>query len=89
VNEEALALLASDALTLALRVAAPALIACVVAALVLGFFQASMQAQDASIGFAPKLVAVAAALFTYRTFMGDELVRFSTQMFAHVAQITH
>lgn len=88
-NDAALALLASDALYLALRVAAPAVIACVVAALLIGLFQASAQSHDPSVGFVPKLAAVAAALLLSRAFMGDELMQFSAQVFQHVAQVAH
>ena len=86
-NYAALALLASDALYLALRVAAPAILACIVAGLLVGFFQASTQSHDASVGFVPKLVAVAVALLLCRAFMGAQLVHFSTQVYQYVAQV--
>ena len=82
-----LVLLASDALYLALQLAAPALIACLVVGLAMGFVQASTQAHDASVGFVPKLAAVGGTLILARAFIGSELVHFSTRIFQHIAQV--
>jgi flagellar biosynthetic protein FliQ len=81
----ALALLAQDALYLALRLAAPCVLAAALAGLLVGLFQAATQAQDASLGFVAKLTLVAVALFLTRSFMTDELMRFSSELSRHVA----
>jgi flagellar biosynthetic protein FliQ len=87
VDDQALAQLAVDALYLALRLAGPALAACVVTSLVVGFLQAATQAHDSSLNFVPKLAAVGGTLLLCQAFLADELVHFSAQIFHHVAQV--
>jgi flagellar biosynthesis protein FliQ len=82
-----LAAAATDALRLALALALPALIASFTLSLLLAFFEILTQGQDASLGFAPRLLAVAVTLFLGREFMASELVGFTTQLFAGIAQL--
>ncbi len=86
-SPDALARLATNALYLSLRLAAPVLLACALAALVIGMFQAATRAEDPSLGFVSKLVFAAAAVFFARAFMTNELLHFSAQLFHQVAQV--
>lgn len=80
--------LGADALALALRLALPALGACLLAGVVVGFVQGATRAQDASLGFLPKLAAVSGALLLSRAFLGHELSVFCAQIFQHIAAVS-
>ncbi|HEX2679499.1 MAG TPA: flagellar biosynthetic protein FliQ [Polyangiales bacterium] len=84
---DALARLAADTLWLALRLAAPAALACVLAALLVGLFQAATQAHDGSTSFVAKLALAGCALFATRELLAHELLRFSASVLHQVAQV--
>jgi flagellar biosynthesis protein FliQ len=76
-----------DALHLVLRVTAPVLLACLVAALLSSLVQAVTQAHDTSVGFVARWFAVGAALFASREFIARELLGFSTRMLHAMSQL--
>ena len=76
-----------EALKLALWLSAPALLACVIAAAVIGVFQAATQVSEPSLGFVPKLCAVLAALWFTRTFMSEALVGFAGRVLREMARL--
>jgi flagellar biosynthetic protein FliQ len=82
-----LAAIVVDALRLVLWLTAPALGACVIVSLLMGVFQTATQANDASLGFVPKLFAVAFALFLSRDFLTHELIGFSSRVWLDMARI--
>jgi flagellar biosynthetic protein FliQ len=82
-----LALLAEQTLYLALRLAAPCLLAVAVAGVCAGLLQAATQAGDPSLGFVTKLAAGAAALFFCHGFISHELMRFMAEVVARIAQV--
>ncbi|HKP60988.1 MAG TPA: flagellar biosynthetic protein FliQ [Polyangiales bacterium] len=82
-----LADVATDALRLVLALALPALVVSFVVSLLVSFFEMLTHVQDGVLAFAPRLVAVGAALFLGREFMAGELLRFTTQLFARIAQL--
>lgn len=82
-----LADVATDALRLVLALALPALVVSFVVSLIVSFFEMLTHAQDSALAFAPRLVAVGAALFFGREFMAGELARFTAQLFARIAQL--
>ena len=69
-----------EALTLALVVSAPALVASFVVGGVAGIVQAATQVQDPVLGFVPRLLAVAAALVVFGGWMGTRLVTFTSTL---------
>jgi flagellar biosynthesis protein FliQ len=82
-----LAHLAEQALRLALALSLPALLACLAVSLVLSFFQLTAQGQDASLGFVPRLFAVAGALFVGHAFMASELAQFTSAVFVGIREL--
>lgn len=79
--------LAAEALYLVLWVSAPALLVSLVVGFVVGLLQALTQVQDQTLGFVPKLVAVAAALAITGGWMGSELVRFTETLWLSIPQL--
>jgi flagellar biosynthetic protein FliQ len=72
--------LASDALRLALTLALPALLASVVISFALSLFELA-RGHEASLGFVPKLCAVALVLLLCRAWLGRELTAFASELF--------
>ena len=78
-----------EALQLVLRLIAPVLVACLAAAVLTSVLQAATQANDASLSFVPRWLAVALALYLSGDFVAHELLGFSTRMFAAMARLGH
>jgi len=76
-----------DGMQMALWLAAPALIASVIAGLVMGFAQAATQVQDAALSFVPRLLAVGLALAMSAAWMTAKLVAFTTGLWRTLALI--
>jgi flagellar biosynthetic protein FliQ len=81
------AAVATDALRLALALALPALVASFTLGLLLALFELLTQAQDATLAFVPRLIAVAVTLFLGREFMASELVHFTADLFGRITQL--
>ncbi len=82
-----LATLAADSIRLALTLALPALIAAFAVGTVLALFDLATQGQDVSVGFVPRLLAVALVLFVGREFLSAELVRFTSDVFHTISLV--
>ena len=74
--------LTAETLFLVLLVSAPTLLVSLAVGLVVGLLQAMTQVQEQTLAFVPKLVAVALTLAVTGTWMGGELVRFTTKLWA-------
>jgi len=72
---------ARDGLMLALVLAAPALLAALFVALVVGVLQAATQVHESTISFVPKLLAVSVALLLSGPWMGAQILRFTDRVF--------
>jgi type III secretion protein S len=80
--------LGREALVLVLVVSAPPLAAALVTGLVVGVLQAATQIQDPSVGVAPRLLAVMAALGVSGPWIAAQVVRFAArclELFPRVA----
>lgn len=75
------------ALRLSLSLALPMLLAALVVGGLVAFFQAATQAQDASIGFVPKLCAVGLAIFLSAGSASQQLQQFATRVFSSIAEV--
>jgi flagellar biosynthesis protein FliQ len=75
-----------QALQLALWLSLPALGAAVIAGAISGALQAATQVQDAALGFVPRLLAVALALFLSAAFMGERLTAFTSALWRGLPQ---
>jgi type III secretory pathway component EscS len=80
---------AVDAAYLALRLAAPAVLAVAAVGFVMGVVQTAAQSSDASLGFAAKLAAAGTALFFTQAQLSDELLRFSGALFRQIVLVAH
>ncbi|HEX4352464.1 MAG TPA: flagellar biosynthetic protein FliQ [Polyangiales bacterium] len=83
------AALVVDALRLTLWLVAPALGACLVTSIVMSIVQTASQANDASVGFVPKLLAVGVTLFLTRDLLARELTGFSLRVISEMARLGH
>jgi len=76
-----LARLASEALSLALWVSAPALAASLVVGLIVAIGSAATQVQDAALAQVPKMAVVAIVLLSMGGWMSDEIATFTRELF--------
>jgi flagellar biosynthetic protein FliQ len=76
-----------DALSLALLLSAPALLAAAAAGLVSGVLQGATQVQDASLSLVPKLFAVALTLLLLGPLLGERLVGFTAELWSSLAEL--
>jgi flagellar biosynthetic protein FliQ len=76
-----LARLASEALSLALWVSAPALAASVVMGLIVAIGSAATQVQDSALAHVPRLAVVAIVLLSMGGWMSEEITTFTRELF--------
>lgn len=69
-----------DAIWLTIQLCGPILLVGLVVGVVIGLFQALTQIQEATLVFAPKIIAIFAALLLFLPFMGSLLTSFMHQI---------
>ena len=74
-----------DAIWLTVQLAAPVLIVGLVVGVVIGLFQALTQIQEATLVYAPKIVAIFISLLIFLPFMGSLMSRFMTEIAARIS----
>jgi flagellar biosynthetic protein FliQ len=74
-----------DAIWLTIQLVAPILIVGLVVGVVIGFLQALTQIQEATLVFAPKILAVFLALLVLLPLMGALMAGFMRQIAARIA----
>ena len=74
-----------SALWLTIQLSAPMLIVGLVVGVVIGLFQALTQIQEATLVFAPKIVAVFISLLVFLPIMGALMSGFMTEIVARIA----
>ncbi len=74
-----------DAIWLTLQLSAPVLIVGLVVGVAIGLFQALTQIQEATLVFAPKIVAVFISLLIFLPMMGALMSGFMRQIAARIA----
>jgi flagellar biosynthetic protein FliQ len=74
-------------LWLALKVAAPALIAAMLMGLVVSVFQAATQVNEQTLSFIPKIVAMTVALIVFGPWLIKLMVTFTTQLILSIPEI--
>ncbi|MFM8819875.1 MAG: flagellar biosynthesis protein FliQ [Phenylobacterium sp.] len=74
-----------SALWLTIQLSAPMLIVGLLVGVVIGLFQALTQIQEATLVFAPKIVAVFIAFLVFLPIMGALMSRFMTDIAARIA----
>ena len=74
-----------SALWLTLQMAAPIMIVGLVVGVVIGLFQALTQVQEATLVFAPKILAIFVSLLLFLPMMGALMASFMNQIAARIA----
>jgi flagellar biosynthetic protein FliQ len=76
--------LATQAMTLAVKIAGPILLAGLVIGLLVSIFQAVTSIQEQSLSFIPKIVGVAAIVVLLGPWMLDQLVSYTQNLFLSI-----
>jgi flagellar biosynthetic protein FliQ len=79
--------LATQAMTLAVKIAGPILLAGLVIGLLVSIFQAVTSIQEQSLSFIPKIVGVAAIIVLLGPWMLDQLVTYTQNLFLSIPQM--
>ncbi len=88
-NSAELTRLTAQALTLVLMLSLPALAVSLVVGLVMGVVQTMTQIQEQTLAFVPKLIAVGLALVIGGSWMGGEMVRFTSSLWTSLPNLVH
>ena len=68
----------------ALLVAAPILLVCMFSGLIISLFQTVTSIRDMTLAMAPKLIAAGLTAMLFGNWMLQMLIRFTTEIFAHI-----
>lgn len=83
-NQDTVVSLASQAMSLALKVAGPMLLAALVVGLVVSIFQAVTQIQEQSLSLIPKIIGVAGVIIVLGPWMLGQLVSYTSALFTAI-----
>jgi len=83
-NQDTVVHLASQAMSLAFKVAGPLLIAAMVVGLIVSIFQAVTQIQEQSLTLIPKIAAIAAIGVLLGPWMLDQLVSYTANLYTAI-----
>jgi flagellar biosynthesis protein FliQ len=86
-NQDTVVSLATQAMTLALKVAGPMLLVGLVIGLLVSIFQAVTQIQEQSLSFIPKVVGVAVLIVLLGPWMLDQLVSYAHNLYTSIPQM--
>jgi flagellar biosynthesis protein FliQ len=84
VNQDTVVSLASQAMSLALKVAGPMLLVALVVGLLVSIFQAVTQIQEQSLSLIPKIVAVAVVIVVLGPWMLGQLVSYTSSLYGAI-----
>ena len=83
-NQDTVVNLASQAMSLALKVAGPLLLVGLVIGIVVSVFQAVTQIQEQSLSLIPKIAAVAVVIVVLGPWMLGQLVSYTTALYTSI-----
>ena len=83
-NQDTVVNLATQAMSLALKIAGPLLLVGLVIGLLVSIFQAVTQIQEQSLSFIPKIVGVAVLIVLLGPWMLDQLVAYTTALYTSI-----
>jgi flagellar biosynthetic protein FliQ len=86
-NQDTVVNLATQAMTLALKIAGPILLVGLVIGLVVSIFQAVTQIQEQSLSFIPKVVALAVLILVLGPWMLDQMVTYAQNLYMSIPQL--
>jgi flagellar biosynthesis protein FliQ len=84
VNQDTVVNLASQAMSLALKIAGPLLLVGLVVGLLVSIFQAVTQIQEQSLSLIPKIVGVAVVVVLLGPWMLGQLVSYTTNLYTAI-----
>jgi flagellar biosynthesis protein FliQ len=84
VNAHDAVILFQKTLWVAVLISAPMLLFGLVAGLIISIFQAVTQIQEMTLTFIPKILAVVLSLFIFLPWMLNQMIRFTTELFARI-----
>jgi flagellar biosynthetic protein FliQ len=83
-NQDTVVNLASQAMSLALKVAGPMLLVALVLGLLVSIFQAVTQIQEQSLTLIPKIVGIAVVIVVLGPWMLGQLVAYTTNLYSSI-----
>jgi flagellar biosynthetic protein FliQ len=83
-NQDTVVNLASQAMSLALKIAGPILLVALVIGLLVSVFQAVTQIQEQSLSLIPKIAAVAVVIVLLGPWMLGQLVSYTSALYASI-----
>jgi len=86
-NQDTVVNLATQAMTLALKVAGPMLLVGLVIGIAVSLFQAVTQIQEQSLTFIPKIVGLAVLIVVLGPWMLGQLVDYATNLYQSIPQL--
>jgi flagellar biosynthesis protein FliQ len=86
-NQDTVVSLATQAMTLALEIAGPILLAGLIIGLLVSIFQAVTSIQEQSLSFIPKIVGVAVLIVVLGPWMLDQLVGYAQNLYLSIPQL--
>lgn len=87
-NEADVLELGRNAITMTLMLSMPVLVAGLIVGVAVSVFQAVTQVQEMTLSYVPKMIAVAAVLGVFGSWMLSKVVAFTTDTFRHIPHIT-
>jgi flagellar biosynthetic protein FliQ len=87
VNQDTVVNLATQAMTLALKVAGPMLLVGLLIGLAVSVFQAVTQIQEQSLSFIPKIVGLAVLIVVLGPWMLEQLVTYVQTLYGSIPQL--
>ena len=86
-NQDTVVSLATQAMTLALKVAGPMLLAGLIIGLLVSIFQAVTSIQEQSLTFIPKILGVGVLIVVLGPWMLDQLVSYAQNLYMAIPQL--
>jgi flagellar biosynthetic protein FliQ len=83
-NQDTVVNLATQAMSLALKIAGPLLLVALVVGLLVSVFQAVTQIQEQSLSLIPKIAAVAVVIVVLGPWMLGQLVSYTTALYTSI-----
>jgi flagellar biosynthetic protein FliQ len=87
VNQDTVVNLASQAITLALSVAGPLLLASLVIGLVISVFQAVTQIQEQTLSLIPKIVGIVLVIVVLGPWMVNKMVTYTQNLYGSIPSL--
>jgi flagellar biosynthesis protein FliQ len=86
-NQDVVVSLTMDAISVAMKIAVPMLLAGLVVGLIISVFQAVTQIQEQTLAFIPKVVALVAIIAIFGPWMLGQLETYTTALWASIPQM--